>query len=100
MRPRLDVYAPGWGSTITIPDDRSFTPRYILIHWGGLTRHIPPDKEQARLRSWQRTHLNRGFSDLAYQIAVGDSGLSSAGRAWTAGAPPPTQRDTTPHAHA
>lgn len=96
MRPRLDVYAPQWGSTVTIPDDPSFTPRYTLIHWGGLTRHIPPEDELARLRSWQRTHLNRGFSDIAYQIAVGDSGLSYEGRSWRSGGHTSTKKDKTP----
>jgi len=94
-RPRLDVYAAEWGSLVDIPNDPDFAPRYTLIHWGGLTAHIPPEGEQARLRSWQRTHLAR-MSDIAYQIAVGDSGLAYEGRSWRSGGHVKCSRDKTP----
>ena len=64
-----------WGSRTEYPDDPSFEPRYIVIHWGGLTDYVPPEGEARQLKGWQRYHMDsKGWSDIAYNFAIGDSG--------------------------
>ena len=73
----FDVDQAGWGSTQRYPDTDSFNPAYVVAHWGGGTSQIPAAGEDDRLRIWQRYHVqSRGMRDIAYNYAVGDSGLS------------------------
>ena len=54
--------------------------RYVDIHWPGSKGHLPTDKAgvAAALRGWQRFHQDeRGWRDIAYNIAV-----DLAGRVW------------------
>ena len=72
----FDVDQAGWGSTQRYPDTDSFNPAYVVAHWGGGTSQIPAAGEDDRLRIWQRYHVqSRGMRDIAYNYAVGDSGL-------------------------
>lgn len=75
----FDIDQAGWGSVREYGDgDLSgyFDATYLLIHWGGTTRQVSPDNEEAVLRGWQRYHMgSRGMRDIAYSYAVGDSGL-------------------------
>jgi hypothetical protein len=52
----------------------------IAVHWPGTTdRHASQADVAAALRGWQDYHMDgRGWSDIAYQVAV-----DQAGRAWT-----------------
>lgn len=71
----FDVDQDGWGSETVYPDNPEFRPRYVVIHWGGSTSSIPPEDEAERLRIWQRYHMySRGWQDIAYNYAIGDSG--------------------------
>ena len=45
-----------------------------MRHWGGLTPQVTPDIEDDVLRGWQRYHIGKGWRDIAYHYAVGDSG--------------------------
>lgn len=60
------------------------TPDKIVVHWGGNTDPDGPDdvatvaEEQAILRGWQRYHIfGRGWTDIAYGYAFGNSGTTS-----------------------
>ena len=69
----FDIDQAGWGSSTFYPDDPTFTPRFVVVHWGGTTSQVTD--EPLRLRIWQRYHINsRGWRDIAYNYAVGDSG--------------------------
>jgi len=70
----FDVNQAEWGSSKIYDDDPSFAPRFIVLHWGGSTGQIAPAKEAYRLKLWQRYHLGKGWKDIAYSYAVGDSG--------------------------
>jgi hypothetical protein len=52
----------------------------IAVHWPGTTdRHTTQADVAEALRGWQDYHMDgRGWSDIAYQVAV-----DQAGRAWT-----------------
>lgn len=69
-----------WGSRTNYPDHTKhpFTMDKVVIHYGGTT--YPGDGqefEMDRLRRWQRYHIDgRGWTDIAYNFAVGNSGLS------------------------
>ena len=74
----FDVDQAGWGSVQTYEDwrDNWYDPHYLLIHWGGLTAQVPPEREDAVLRGWQTYHTeSKGMRDIAYNYAVGDSGV-------------------------
>lgn len=67
-----------WGSTTEYADGAlsgGWDPRYIIIHWGGLTSERNTiEQEHASLQGWQRYHLRKGWQDIAYNYAVGESG--------------------------
>ena len=69
-----DVDQEGWGSVKVYGDSVSFNPSYMVIHWGGGTRQVAAGDESFRLRVWQKYHMGKGFRDIAYNYAVGDSG--------------------------
>ncbi|HEY9418130.1 MAG TPA: hypothetical protein VIQ30_25500, partial [Pseudonocardia sp.] len=50
------------------------------LHWPGMAKPISSqDAVASALRGWQDYHMDgRGWSDIAYQVAV-----DQAGRAWT-----------------
>ena len=54
----------------------------VAFHWPGTTSHTPITSQAAvasALRGWQAYHMDtRGWSDIAYQVAI-----DQAGRAWT-----------------
>lgn len=54
----------------------------LAFHWPGTTSHTPITSQAAvasALRGWQNDHIDsRGWSDIAYQVAI-----DQAGRAWT-----------------
>lgn len=52
----------------------------IAVHWPGMAKPISSQSAVASaLRGWQNYHMDvRGWSDIAYQVAV-----DQAGRAWT-----------------
>jgi hypothetical protein len=68
----------GWGSSKIYADGTlrgGWNPKYIIIHWGGLTSERDTlDKEKATLRGWQNYHLGKGWQDIAYNYAIGESG--------------------------
>lgn len=73
----FDVDQGDWGSRQTYGDDPGFSDgvKYLAIHWGGGTSQIPAESEDDRLRIWQAYHMDsKGFRDIAYNYAVGDSG--------------------------
>lgn len=93
----FDVDQAGWGSALEYGDDPGFTPRYVVVHWGGSTSQIPSDDEDARLRIWQSYHINsKGWRDIAYNYAVGDSGLSYRCRGLNPGGHTSGANDRTP----
>ncbi len=83
---RFDRNQHEWGSTTAYNDGtlRPFKLDKIVIHWGGNTDPDGPDdvasetEEAAILRSWQRFHMAppREWTDIAYNYAVGNTGLS------------------------
>lgn len=86
-----------WGSRLEYPDSPSFDPRYIIIHWGGSTAQIAPYDEPQRLRIWQRYHMDsRGWRDIAYNFAVGDSGAIYRCRGYNRGGHVSCSTDLTP----
>ena len=82
----FDIDQAGWESTTSYPDGTllPFKLDKIVIHWGGNTDPDGPDdvatfREEADiLRSWQRFHMAppREWTDIAYNFAVGNTGLS------------------------
>ncbi len=57
---------PRWTTRRTGPVNR------VYIHHGGTPlTHDTPEGEQGHLRSYQRTHLRRGWADIAYNFAIG-----------------------------
>ena len=48
----------------------------IALHWPGITSPLGnPERVMSALRSWQAMHMDqRGWSDIAYQVAVDQSG--------------------------
>ncbi len=82
----VDRDQAGWRSQ-RIYDDGNLTglwvPDKAVVHWGGST--TPPDSpsgERRLLRGWQRYHLGRGWRDIAYNYAVGNSGTIYRLRGW------------------
>lgn len=80
MTPTFDVDRDGWGARPTEFDTDSpafpANVKYWVLHWGGGTSQIEAESEDDRLRIWQRYHMDsRGWRDIAYNYAVGDSGL-------------------------
>jgi len=98
----FDVDQAGWGSSTNYPDNPSFTPRYIVVHWGGNTSDIVGEAaEQDRLRRWQNYHINgRGWRDIAYNFAVGDTGTIYRCRGYNPGGHTSTVDDRTPEGDA
>lgn len=77
--PTFDVDQAGWGSRFTYPDGTKtpWTPDKSIIHWGGATDPgVGLQSYEAKvLRGWQRYHVDvRGWTDIAYNYAIGDSG--------------------------
>lgn len=77
---RFDVDQWGWGSRTKYPDHTKLPFRMdkIVIHWGGYTDPSGgQSSEEDILRGWQRYHIDgKGWTDIAYNFAVGNSGLS------------------------
>ncbi len=75
-----------WNSRTKYPD-RTKLPWKVdktVIHWGGGTNPGDPNNtleeqiayEKSILRGWQRYHIDtRGWTDIAYSYAVGQSGM-------------------------
>jgi hypothetical protein len=66
-----------WGSSKIYGDGElagTWDPQYVVIHWGGWTEEVSEDEEDDQLRAWQRYHLGKGWRDIAYNYAVGESG--------------------------
>ncbi len=74
----FDVDQSGWGSSEIYLDGAlsgGYDPRYIVVHWGGLTaERVTDDLAFATLRGWQQFHLSKGWQDIAYQWAVTEQG--------------------------
>ena len=74
----FDVDQAGWGSSLEYDDgdlNGEWDPRYVIIHWGGLTRERDSDELAFEtLRSWQRFHTGKGWQDIAYNYAVTEEG--------------------------
>jgi len=75
----FDYDQADWGSTEIYADGTKtpWDPDKIVIHWGGGTNTpaADPGWEMDRLRRWQNFHINnRGWTDIAYNYAVGQSG--------------------------
>ena len=94
----FDYDQQDWGSSEVYPDNPSFDPRYVVIHWGGSTSAIiGVDAEMDRLRRWQNYHINgRGWRDIAYNFAVGDSGAIYRLRGYNPGGHTSSVKDRTP----
>ena len=83
----VDRDQAGWRSS-RIYDDGALTglwvPDKVVVHWGGAT--VPPVTkagERRLLRGWQRFHIDtRGWRDIAYNYAVGNSGERYRLRGW------------------
>ena len=83
----VDRDQAGWRSS-RIYDDGAlaglWVPDKVVVHWGGVT--VPPVTkagERSLLRGWQRFHINsRGWRDIAYNYAVGNSGERYRLRGW------------------
>lgn len=74
-----------WGARAPKPGPGDLTPSRVAgvaIHWPGTGTHTPITTRAAvaaALRGWQAFHMDdRGWSDIAYQVAVDQDG-----RAWT-----------------
>ncbi len=83
----VDYDQPDWKSTRIYGDgglSGLWVPDKVVIHWGGLT--VPPVTkagERRLLRGWQRFHIDsRGWRDIAYNYAVGNSGATYRLRGW------------------
>ncbi len=85
----VDVDQAGWKSQKIYGDGTLsglWVPDKAVIHWGGST--TPPDSpsgERRLLRGWQAYHLGRGWRDIAYNYAVGNSGTTYRLRGWNPG---------------
>ena len=51
-----------------------WTPNIIVVHWGGWTEEVDSHLEDDTLRGWQRYHLRKGWRDIAYNYAIGETG--------------------------
>lgn len=73
-----------WGARAPRPGPGNLTPSRVegdVLHWPGMgSRRLSKAADVAEaLRGWQDYHMDgRGWSDIAYQVAV-----DQAGRAWT-----------------
>ena len=83
----VDRDQAGWRSTRIYGDGELsglWVPDKVVVHWGGAT--VPPVTkagERSLLRGWQRFHINsRGWRDIAYNYAVGNSGTTYRLRGW------------------
>ncbi len=66
-----------WGSSLVYPDGSLYgkwQPKYVVLHWGGWTEEVESDREDDTLRGWQRYHIGKGWQDIAYNYAIGESG--------------------------
>lgn len=75
----FDIDQAGWGSRFEYADGTKlpWAPDKNIIHWGGTTNPGPGTiaHERRVLQGWQRFHVDsRGWTDIAYNYAVGDSG--------------------------
>lgn len=86
MSVSFDRDQAAWGSRLTYPDGTtSFNLDKIVIHWGGLTNGGAGSEavESRILRGWQGYHIDsKGWSDIAYGYAVGQTGLRYRLRGW------------------
>lgn len=101
MIPTFDVDRDGWGARHTVydHDDPPFLEgvSYVVVHWGGGTAQIPADSEDDRLRIWQAYHIDsKGWTDIAYNYAFGDSGLLYRCRGLNPGGHTSTAKDKDP----
>ncbi len=83
----VDYDQAGWRSTKIYGDGALsglWVPDKVVVHWGGAT--VPPITkfgERRLLRGWQRFHIDsRGWRDIAYNYAVGNSGTTYRLRGW------------------
>lgn len=59
---------------VTVPAD---TRHGVVIHWNGPALNTKgPQDEQAKLRGIQKYHQGKGWPDIAYSYAVGNSGTA------------------------
>jgi len=66
-----------WGSSRIYEDGAlsgNWNPQSIIIHWGGWTEEVESDREDDTLRGWQRYHIGKGWRDIGYHYAIGESG--------------------------
>jgi len=99
MMIHFDVDQREWGSTRIYQDSTAFQSglKYIVIHWGGGTSQIAASDEMQRLRIWQAYHIKtKGWQDIAYNYAVGDSGLVYRLRGMNPGGHVNCTKDRTP----
>ncbi|KKL18404.1 hypothetical protein LCGC14_2475840, partial [marine sediment metagenome] len=83
----VDYDQPDWGSSRVYGDgDLSglWVPDKVVVHWGGAPGPpITKAGERRLLRGWQRFHIeSRGWRDIAYNYAVGNSGTLYRLRGW------------------
>ena len=100
--PVFDVDRAGWKarSTVFDQDDPSFLEqvRYVVVHWGGGTSQIEAESEDDRLRIWQNYHIDsKGWTDIAYNYAFGDSGTLYRCRGLNRGGHVSCSNDRDPH---
>lgn len=81
----MTTYLPrtAWRARPPAPGPGNLTPSRVegtVIHWPGMPAPVHSYADvAAALRGWQTYHMDdRGWSDIAYQVAV-----DQAGRAWT-----------------
>ena len=68
---------PGWLSSKIYGDGElsgRWDPQSIIVHWGGWTEEIDSEREDDTLRGWQRYHISKGWRDIGYHYAIGESG--------------------------
>jgi hypothetical protein len=77
---QFDYDQADWGSRKVYADWvlRPFNPDKVIIHWGGNGREARGVGEEKQfLRNWQSWHIyGRGWVDIAYAFAVGNTGSS------------------------
>ena len=75
----FDRDQPDWGSTTEYADGTKLPWKLdkLVLHYGGSTDPGDGEAHEAKvLRNWQSWHINgRGWTDIAYNFAVGNTGL-------------------------
>ena len=73
--------APKWRTVVT-----KSSVKYSVVHWPGSNVNFPDNSKRsvaARLRGYQNMHMNdRGWSDIAYNVAVDQNGNVWLLRGW------------------